>query len=168
MKAAALKFTPGVTLRRNAEQRLRGAPRAGKSPSVKDLRSAMAELHIYEAELEIQNEELIDSRAQIEESQKKYFRHFDLAPVGLIRLNHAGLILEANILGAQMLDVNRALLPAPLPRPCRAQLARRLRTASRIRALFGQNGNVRTATPRRHWSRDFCAHAKRDQPQQAR
>ncbi len=70
----------------------------------------MAELHIYETELEIQNEELLDSRAQIEESQKKYFRHFDLAPVGLLRLNRAALILDANFLGAQMLNVGRALL----------------------------------------------------------
>ena len=70
----------------------------------------MAELRIYEAELEIQNEELLDSRAQIEESQKNYFRHFDLAPVGLIRLNRKGQILEANILGAQMLGEKRVLL----------------------------------------------------------
>lgn len=89
---------------------------SGKPPHVKNLRSAVSELHVYEAELEIQNEELLDSRAQIEESRKKYFRHFDLAPVGLIRLSRGGLILEANILGAQMLDVNRALLHS-CPRP---------------------------------------------------
>ncbi len=70
----------------------------------------MGELRIYEAELEIQNEELRDSRAQIEESHKNYFRHFDLAPVGLIRLNRKGQILEANILGAQMLGEKRVLL----------------------------------------------------------
>jgi signal transduction histidine kinase/CheY-like chemotaxis protein len=117
MKATALKSTPvNASLRLNAEQRLRAVPPAGKSPNAKDLRSAMAELHIYEAELQIQNEELLDNRAEIEESQKRYFRYFDLAPVGLIRLNRAGLILEANILGAQMLDVNRALLHSA-PRP---------------------------------------------------
>ena len=75
-----------------------------------DLKVTVEELHVYEAELEIQNEELIASRTQTEESRKKYFRHFDLAPVGLLRLNHQGIILEANILGAQMLGVNRALL----------------------------------------------------------
>jgi PAS domain S-box-containing protein len=111
MKATASKLTPAKgSLRRSAEQRLRAVPPAGKSPSLKDLRSAVAELHIYEAELEIQNEELLDNRAQIEESQKKYFRHFDLAPVGLIRVNRQGLILETNILGAQMLDEKRVLL----------------------------------------------------------
>jgi len=111
MKATALKFTPAnASPRRSAKERLRALPPAGKASSVPDLRSAMAELRIYEAELEIQNEELLDSRAQIEESQKKYFRHFDLAPVGLIRLNREGQILEANILGAQMLEEKRALL----------------------------------------------------------
>jgi PAS domain S-box-containing protein len=110
MKAAALKFIPDPNLRRSAEQRLRARPPADTSPGVQDLRSAVEELHVYDAELQIQYEELLASRAQIEESQKKYFRHFDLAPVGLIRLNHAGLILEANILGARMLGVNRALL----------------------------------------------------------
>jgi signal transduction histidine kinase len=116
MKAPAVKFTPDATLRRSAEKRLRAVPAAGKPPSVKDLRSAVEELHVYETELEIQNEELLASRAQIEESQKKYFRHFDLAPVGLIRLNRAGLILDTNMLGAQMLDVDRARLHSN-PRP---------------------------------------------------
>src|SRR6185503_12781533 len=62
------------------------------------------------------------SRAQVEESQRKYFRHFDLAPVGLIRLNHEGLILDANLLGSQMLTVNRLQLRA-LPRPFLAHVA---------------------------------------------
>ena len=123
MKATALKFTPAnAALRLSAEQRLRAVPPPGKSPSIKDLRSAVAELHVYEAELEIQNEELLESRAQIEESQKKYFRHFDLAPVGLLRLNRARLILETNILGAQMLDVNRAQLHSS-PHPFLAHVA---------------------------------------------
>src|SRR3982751_446930 len=104
MKATALKPAPvNVALRRTAEQRLRADPATGESSSGQDLRSAIAELRIYEAELEIQNEELLENRAQIEDSQKKYFRHFDLAPVGLIRLDREGLILETNILGAQML-----------------------------------------------------------------
>lgn len=110
MKTSALKFTPDANLRHHAEQRLRVAPLASASIEVKNLRSAVEELHVYDAELQIQNEELLASRAQIEESQKKYFRHFDLAPVGLIRLNHAGLILEANMLAAQMINVNRATL----------------------------------------------------------
>ena len=111
MKSTPLRFTPAnAALRRTAGDRLRGSPPADEELSPPDLRSALGELRIYESELEIQNEELLDSRARIEESQRKYFRHFDLAPVGLIRLNLKGQILEANILGAQMLDETRTLL----------------------------------------------------------
>src|SRR6184192_2432500 len=99
-----------AALRHTAKKRLRAVPPAGEAQSLPDLRSAMGELRIYEAELEIQNEELRDSRAQIEESHKNYFRHFDLAPVGLIRLNRKGQVLEANILGAQMLGEKRVRL----------------------------------------------------------
>ena len=116
MKAKALKSSPDIALRRSAEQRLRAMPQTSAAPTVQDLRSAVEELPVYDAELQIQNEELLVSRAKIEESQREYFRHLDLAPVGLIRLNHAGLIVEANNLGAQMLDLNRALLhKAPRP-----------------------------------------------------
>src|SRR5436305_7766258 len=108
MKSTPLKSN--AALRHTAKKRLRAVPPAGEAQSLPDLRSAMDELRIYEAELEIQNEELRDSRAQIEQSHKNYFRHFDLAPVGLIRLNRKGQILEANILGAQMLGQKRVLL----------------------------------------------------------
>src|SRR5216110_771171 len=108
MKSTPLKSN--AALRDTAKKRLRAVPPAGEAQSLPDLRSAMGELRIYEAELEIQNEELRDSRAQIEESHRNYFRHFDLAPVGLIRLNRKGQILEANILGAQMLGEERVLL----------------------------------------------------------
>src|SRR5437867_762704 len=111
MKSTPLKSN--AALRHTAKKRLRAVPPAGEAQSLPDLRSAMGELRIYEAELEIQNEELLDSRAQIEASQKNYFRHFDLAPVGLIRLNRKGQILEANILGAQMLGEQRVLLTVP-------------------------------------------------------
>ena len=111
MKSTPLRFTPAnAALRRTAGDRLRGSSPADEELSPPDLRSALGELRIYESELEIQNEELLDSRARIEESQRKYFRHFDLAPVGLIRLNLKGQILEANILGAQMLGEERVLL----------------------------------------------------------
>lgn len=110
MKASESKTSPPATPRQSAKQRLRKTPPDEKSPKAGNLQSAVEQLHVYDAELQIQNEELLASRAQIEESQQKYFRHFDLAPVGLIRLNDAGVILESNMLGAQMLEVNRALL----------------------------------------------------------
>jgi PAS domain S-box-containing protein len=98
-------------LRRRAEKTLH-APKV-KAPSSLTpaaLTHALQELRIRDAELEIQNEELGQSRMQAEELQTRYFRHFDLAPVGMIRLDDNGIVLEANILGAQMLGIDRIRL----------------------------------------------------------
>ena len=98
-------------LRRRAEKTLQ-APKvkAPRSVTPAALTHALEELRIHDAELEIQNEELGQSRMQAEELQTRYFRHFDLAPVGMIRLDENGIVLEANILGAQMLGIDRIRL----------------------------------------------------------
>ena len=95
-------------LRHKAEKVAHRAELSLASPTPANLAHALDELRIYGAELEIQNEELEQSRIQAEELQTRYFRHFDLAPVGMIRLNDKGMVLEANILGAAMLGIARA------------------------------------------------------------
>jgi two-component system cell cycle sensor histidine kinase/response regulator CckA len=97
-------------LRRKAEKVAQPPKRKPASRNPADLAHALAELRIHDAELEVQNEELGQSRAQAEELQTRYFRHFDLAPVGMIRLNDKGMVLEANILGARMLGIDRLRL----------------------------------------------------------
>src|SRR5450432_545655 len=99
--------TAFAALRRKAEKVAHRAQLTLASSTPADLAHALDELRIYGAELEIQNEELEQSRAQAEELQTRYFRHFDLAPVGMIRLNDKGRVLEANILGARMLGTAR-------------------------------------------------------------
>src|SRR5258708_12682865 len=88
MKTTVLKFTPAnAALRRTAGERLRGSAPADEELSPPDLRSALGELRIYEAELEIQNEELLDSRPRIEESQRRHSPHFHLHPAEPTLLN---------------------------------------------------------------------------------
>jgi two-component system cell cycle sensor histidine kinase/response regulator CckA len=99
--------TAFAALRRKAEKIAHRAQLTLASSNPADLAHALDELRIYGAELEIQNEELEQSRVQAEELQTRYFRHFDLAPVGMIRLNDKGMVLEANILGARMLGIAR-------------------------------------------------------------
>jgi len=64
----------------------------------------------------MQNEELRSGRAQLEEAHARYFRHFDQAPVGFLRVSKDALIRETNVLGACMLGLSRADL-ARAPRP---------------------------------------------------
>ena len=56
------------------------------------------ELRIYQVELEIQNEELIKSREQIEQSQKYLSNLFQHAPVGYVVLSLKGIILDVNLM----------------------------------------------------------------------
>jgi PAS domain S-box-containing protein len=98
-------------LRRQAEKAVQHPEiSAPESVTPAALTQAFEELRIQGVELEIQNEELGQSRMQAEELQTRYFRHFDLAPVGMIRLDEKGIVLEANILGAQMLGIDRIRL----------------------------------------------------------
>jgi signal transduction histidine kinase len=83
------------------------APHKPRAPRRK-VRTAVDELQTVEVELKMQNEELRSGRAELEEAHARYFRHFDLAPVGFLRVSRDALIREANVLGAQLLGVRRS------------------------------------------------------------
>lgn len=65
------------------------------------------ELRVYQAELEIQNEELRRSQLKLEAARDKYTDLYDFAPVGYLALSKEDLILEANSTIAKMLDVKK-------------------------------------------------------------
>jgi len=71
-------------------------------------------LEVQQIELEMQNEELSQSRVALETSRLRYFDLYDLAPVGYCTLSEAaanpGLILEANLTAATLLGVARGKL----------------------------------------------------------
>ena len=65
----------------------------------------------------MQNEELRAAQAEIEAGRARYFDLYDLAPVGYCTLSEQGLILEANLTAATLLNVNRgALVKQPISR----------------------------------------------------
>lgn len=90
-------------LRRRAEDRARG-----------ESSTVLHELRVHQIELEMQNDELRRSEAALEASRARYFDLFDLAPVGYISLNEAGLMLEANLTAARLLGVTRGTLAGQL------------------------------------------------------
>jgi PAS domain S-box-containing protein len=108
-------------LRRRAEERIR--KNAAEMP---DLRPALSsaesqqvlhDLRVHQIELEMQNEDLRRTQAELEASRARYFDLYDLAPVGYFTLSEQGLILEANFTAATLFGVARgALVRRPLTR----------------------------------------------------
>ena len=65
-------------------------------------------LHLHQIELEIQNEELRRTQADLEASRARYFELYDLAPVGYVTIDKQGIILETNLRATTMLGTARA------------------------------------------------------------
>lgn len=68
------------------------------------------DLQVHQIELEMQNEELRRSYAEIEEMRNRYFDLYDMAPVGYSVINDKGYILEANLTLTTLLGVTRNTL----------------------------------------------------------
>ncbi|MEI8185786.1 MAG: ATP-binding protein [Chlorobiaceae bacterium] len=98
-------------LRRRAEESLPQIQnKVSVSASPDEMHRVIIELSIHQIELEMQQEELLQSRTDLEESLKRYAELYDFAPLGYMTLARNGTILEANLTAARMLNVNRYLL----------------------------------------------------------
>ncbi len=53
---------------------------------VEDVEKIVRELRIHQIELEMQNEELLQSQAALEESRARFRELYDHAPVGIVKL----------------------------------------------------------------------------------
>ncbi|TVQ96943.1 MAG: PAS domain S-box protein [Desulfovibrionales bacterium] len=78
--------------------------------SIDDVRRPLYELRMHQVELELQNEDLRTAHDELEVVKARYFDLFDLAPVGYCMFDDKGLIQEANLTVAKMLDVTRGNL----------------------------------------------------------
>ncbi|HUR21600.1 MAG TPA: response regulator [Vicinamibacterales bacterium] len=106
-------------LRSRAEHRARET--AGDSRDAGGLSSEesqlLYDLRVHQIELEMQNEELRRTEANLEISRARYFDLYDLAPVGYLTVNEKGLVVEANLTASTLLGVARgALVKQPMSR----------------------------------------------------
>ncbi len=69
--------------------------------------SVLHELRVHQIELEMQNEELHRIREELETSQARFFDLYELAPVGYVTINEAGLIQQINLSAATLLGISR-------------------------------------------------------------
>jgi two-component system sensor kinase FixL len=97
-------------LRKLAEQQVKSSSHSAQAIPKEDVLDLIHELEVHQLELQMQNEELRRSQSELEDSRKKYFDLYDLAPVGYVTLDRNGLIREINLTGAELLGRERARL----------------------------------------------------------
>lgn len=86
------------------------APKRVPAPQDPDVRRLMHELQVHQVELEQQNAALQEAREQSESLLRKYSDLYDFAQVGYFSLDERGSILEANLMGAALLGLERSRL----------------------------------------------------------
>lgn len=108
-----------VLLRQQAEARLReridALELAMATPDTIEgtrdqLRQLLHEVQVYEAELEVQNQELRTAQSALEASRDRYSDLFDFSPVGYVILDKRGVVRQISLAGAEMLGWQRVQL----------------------------------------------------------
>ncbi|HAH05985.1 MAG TPA: hypothetical protein DCM05_05550 [Elusimicrobia bacterium] len=94
-------------LRKKAEGKAAKLYKDKARPSPEEAARLLHELQVHQIELELQNEEMVWSHAELEGSRDRYSDLYDQAPVGYLTLSGKGLILEANLTAAKLLGVER-------------------------------------------------------------
>jgi PAS domain S-box-containing protein len=75
-----------------------------------DLSHLLHELRVHQEEVNIQNQQLIESQKLLENSRDRYVDLFDFAPVAIVTFCDNGVIREINLAAANLLGATRAVL----------------------------------------------------------
>lgn len=109
-KFTADSLKRSALLRERAEDLLRAKVTDKPAIPIADVQALVHELSVYQVELELQNEELRQAQVELAQSRDRYSELYEFAPVGYLTLNKDGRILEANLMAATMLGVERQYL----------------------------------------------------------
>jgi PAS domain S-box-containing protein len=97
--------TVEASRRQRAEEQLQAMDSPPLTPEA--TAQLVHELQVHQIELELQNAELRRAQEALEMAHARYFDLYDLAPVGYLTLSKAGLIQEANLAAATLLQTRR-------------------------------------------------------------
>jgi PAS domain S-box-containing protein len=75
-----------------------------------DTQTLLHDLEVHQIELEMQNEELRQSKDALDASRERYLDLYDMAPVGYCSVNEVGLITQSNLTLATLLGLARSAL----------------------------------------------------------
>jgi diguanylate cyclase (GGDEF)-like protein/PAS domain S-box-containing protein len=105
-------LTGGQDLRSQAETKIKAhKKKAASFPAIDaDTQRLFHELEVHQIELEMQNEELVQARAEVETLLRLYTDLYDYAPVGYFTLARDGTIRQVNLAGANLLGAERGKL----------------------------------------------------------
>jgi len=92
-------------LEQKALDLIQAKPSATTDHSLRDTKKLIHQLQVYQAELEIQNEELRESQEALLISKDRLSHLYHQAPVGYVSLNSVGIIREVNQRLANMLNL---------------------------------------------------------------
>jgi len=85
--------------------------------SPEEVRRLFHDLEVHQIELEMQNEELRQAQLVLAAIRARYFDLYEFAPIGYITLSTQGLIQQANLSAASMLEIPRGeLISKPISR----------------------------------------------------
>jgi formate hydrogenlyase transcriptional activator len=105
------ELVSAAALRRHAEERLTAERHGFPQPhSTEETLRLFHELQVHQVELEMQNEELRQAQSELESSRDKFAELYDFAPVGYFSFDAQGRISGVNLIGAQLLGVERGIL----------------------------------------------------------
>lgn len=96
-------------LRKQAEQLVKNRPTAYSEPPP-EMIEIIHELRIHQAELEVQNEELMLSQRELSQLHQGYENLYEFAPCGYLTLNGKGIISKVNRSAVKMLGKRRTRL----------------------------------------------------------
>src|SRR5262249_41263767 len=100
----------GSSKRRSGGSRGRAATRVAARPAsepmpIEDLQRLNHEPRVYQTELESQTKALRQTQVELERTRDQYIDLYQLAPIGYMTLDPAGVILDANLAAANLLGL---------------------------------------------------------------